>query len=78
MAIRVYAHSANYGRNICNVDTYIRVKDIKRIKELTKELEKYGLVIEEEHVKIITNKQLEVLYLFLFDIFKKIVYNIYR
>ena len=51
MAIRVYAHSTNYGRNICNVDTYIRVKDIKRIKELTKELEKYGLVIEEEDAR---------------------------
>lgn len=48
MILRAYPHSQNYGRDICNVDTFIRVKDVERIKELKKELEKYGVIFETE------------------------------
>lgn len=38
----------NCGRNIYLDDVSIRIKDTERIKELTKELEKYGIVLEYE------------------------------
>lgn len=48
MIPKVYTHRTNCGRDICSADVSIRVKDIERIKELTKELEKYGIVFEQE------------------------------
>ena len=51
MIFKVYPHVCNSGRNICKADTFIRVKDVERIKEFTKELEKYGLVFETEDAK---------------------------
>lgn len=38
----------NCGRDICLDDDSIRIKDTERIKEITKELEKYGIVLEYE------------------------------
>jgi 5-enolpyruvylshikimate-3-phosphate synthase len=61
MTFRVYPHIVNDGRNICKADTFIRVKDVERIKELTKELEKYGLITElEDAIEQQTNLHLIV------------------
>lgn len=51
MIPKVYTHRVNEGRNICKADSYIRVKDIKRIKEIRNKFVKYGIVFEEENPK---------------------------
>lgn len=40
------AHPYSVNNDTYDAFTYIRVKDVERIKQLTKELEKYGVVVE--------------------------------